>query len=319
MPGKRTHEREKALDRMLQTRSDAWAEVGLGIEVNKHEVRDAARRLVGELILLILIVLGENLALDHIDDLAKHGHHWVVSKTVIRLLAVAAVLGIGWLIARDVSRVAPALFRRMDPATAGTVEFVTRFLAVVLTVLGALAVGGISFQALAVGGAFTAVVLGLAAQQTLGNLFAGMVLLSARPFKLGERVRLRAGALGGQAEGVVSSLGLLYTTLAIGDDRMMIPNTIVLGATVVPVTEPEPVDVRVRLQAGMLPSHVHALLQQNVVIPTRSDPSVILEEIDADEVIVRVQATPERHADGIRLADQIIAALTAISGEQPAG
>ena len=56
-------------------------------------------------------------------------------------------------------------------------------------------------------------IVGLAAQQTLGNGFAGMVLLSARPFRVGERVRLQAGAVGGTVEGIVSSLGLLYTTL----------------------------------------------------------------------------------------------------------
>ena len=59
-------------------------------------------------------------------------------------------------------------------------------------------------------------ILGLAAQQTLGNLFAGTVLLSARPFRVGERVRLQGGGLAGKLEGVVSSLGLLYTTFAAG-------------------------------------------------------------------------------------------------------
>ena len=62
---------------------------------------------------------------------------------------------------------------------------------------------------LAVGGAFTAVIVGLAAQQTLGNLFAGIVLLSARPFRVGDRVRLQGGGLAGEIEGIVSSLGLL--------------------------------------------------------------------------------------------------------------
>ena len=46
---------------------------------------------------------------------------------------------------------------------------------------------GCSRATLAVGGAFTAVVFGLAAQQTLGNVIAGTVLLSARPFRVGER------------------------------------------------------------------------------------------------------------------------------------
>lgn len=39
-----------------------------------------------------------------------------------------------------------------------------------------------------------AVVVGLAAQQTLGDLIAGMVLIAARPFRVGDRVRLQAGA-----------------------------------------------------------------------------------------------------------------------------
>ncbi len=77
---------------------------------------------------------------------------------------------------------------------------------------------GIEAKTLALGGAFTAVILGLAAQQTLGNLFAGTVLLSARPFRVGERVRLQGGPLAGQVEGIVSSLGLLYTTFATGED-----------------------------------------------------------------------------------------------------
>ena len=47
-------------------------------------------------------------------------------------------------------------------------------------------------------------VFGLAAQQTLGNLIAGMVLISARPFKVGDRVRLQAGGIAGQIEGVVA-------------------------------------------------------------------------------------------------------------------
>ena len=74
----------------------------------------------------------------------------------------------------------------------------------------------------------------------LGNLFAGMVLLSARPFRVGERVRLQAGNVGGSVEGIVSSLGLLYTTLARGEDRVLIPNSVVLAAAVVPIRSPIP-------------------------------------------------------------------------------
>ena len=124
---------------------------------------------------------------------------------------------LGWAIARDVGRsLGPPLFRRLDPATAGTVGFLIRLVTIVVALLVALRVAGIEPRTLALGGAFTAVIFGLAAQQTLGNLIAGTVLLSARPFRVGDRVRLQGGPLAGQIEGTVSSLGLLYTTLRAG-------------------------------------------------------------------------------------------------------
>ncbi len=300
--------KDRALDQMFETRSEAWAAVGLEVEVNQHAVRRAAWRLLAEVIALIAVVAGKNVAVNNISDLH-------VSKTVVQIVAMVLVLVLGWLISGDLSRMAPALFRRMDPATAGTVGFLIRLVAVVATVLGALAVGGITVQALAVGGAFTAVVLGLAAQQTLGNLFAGMVLLSARPFKLGERVRLQAGPLGGSIEGIVASLGLLYTTLSRGEERVMVPNNVVLSSAVLPLREPDSVDVKVTLAAGLRPSQVQAILDTNISTETRKAPSVLLQEIKGDSVIVRVKATPERASDGARLADEIIAALANVTGE----
>jgi hypothetical protein len=308
---------------MFETRSQAWADAGLEFEINRHAVRTASRRLVVEIPVLFAVVIAEAQARDHLHDIYErnkdHPHarpeHWFVGKTPVTIVAVLLVLALGWLISRDLAKVAPALFKRMDPATAGTVEFLIRFLTVAATVLGGLAVAGISLQAVAVGGAFTAVILGLAAQQTLGNVFAGMVLLTARPFRLGERVRLQAGVLAGSIEGIVASLGLLYTTLSRGDERVMIPNTIVLSATIVPVREPESVDVKVTLGPGVRPSHVQAVLDSNISTPTRKTPRVLLEEISGASVVVRVQATPERSSDGARLADEIIAVLVSVTGE----
>jgi small conductance mechanosensitive channel len=114
--------------------------------------------------------------------------------TPVRVGAAIVMVVLGWALARDLGRfTAPALFRRMDPATAGTVGFLIRLVFIVAAALFALRVAGLQPATLAVGGAITAVVFGLAAQQTLGNLIAGMVLISARPFKVGDRVRLQAG------------------------------------------------------------------------------------------------------------------------------
>lgn len=315
--------------RMFETRSEAWAAVGLEAQINRQEAQRALRVLPLELLLVAAVIWGESVTRTHFNHVTAnasaaakdhrlpypHLAHWFIGETPITIVAVVLVLTLGWMISRDISKVAPALFRRMDPATAGTVEFAIRFIAVAVTMLAALAVGGISLQAIAVGGGFAAVVMGLAAQQTLGNLFAGMVLLSARPFRLGERVRFQAGALAGGADGVVASLGLLYTTLSRGDERIMIPNTLVLSSAIVPLREPEPVDVRVTLTSSIRPSHIQSILDSNVTTPTRKAPSVLLEEINGDSIVVRVQAIPERNSDGAKLADEVIAALVSVTGE----
>ncbi|MGZ4173677.1 MAG: mechanosensitive ion channel domain-containing protein [Solirubrobacteraceae bacterium] len=292
---------------MFETRSHAWEAVGLARQVSQQAVRRARRQA------LAIVALLAGVLLAYANRKSLFGHNL---DTEVRVATVIALVGLGWAFARDIGKAAaPTFFRRMDPGTAGTVGFLVRLATMAVTLFAALRIGGLNPQTLAVGGAFTAVVLGLAAQQTLGNLIAGMVLLSARPFRVGERVRLQAGPLGGTAEGIVSSLGLLYTTLARGEDRIMVPNNVVLASAVVPLREPESVDVKVRLRAGIRPTQVQLILDEGISTQTRAKPRVLLEEIDGEDVVVRVQATPERSKDGARLADEIIAGLSGVTAE----
>ena len=77
-----------------------------------------------------------------------------------------------------------------------------------------------------------AVVLGIAAQQSLGNVFAGLVLLFARPFGIGDHVRVRSGALGGIFEGWVTEMSLTYVSLEVEGAVFKIPNSAMLAAGV---------------------------------------------------------------------------------------
>ncbi len=221
----------KTPPKMFETRSQAWRDVGLLDQVSPRGARRARVEglVLAALFMAVVVVYEHRKGLLGVDTPGSAPE----VNTLVQILTALALLGLGWAIARDAGQaLGPALFRRMDPATAGTVGFLVRLGTVMLALFVALGVAGVETRTLALGGAFTAVVLGLAAQQTLGNLIAGTVLLSAGPFRVGDHVRLQGGPLAGQIEGVVSSLGLLYTTFATAEGSVQVPNSVVLNVAV---------------------------------------------------------------------------------------
>ena len=83
------------------------------------------------------------------------------------------------------------------------------------------------------------VIVGLAAQNTLGNLVAGISLLLYRPFKLGDRVQVTAPT--GLETGRVESLILGYTLLRTDDNRrVVVPNSVMASQTTINLTGNDP-------------------------------------------------------------------------------
>lgn len=233
----------------------------------------------------------------------------------VRILAVVALVVLGWFFASALGRLlGPLLFRRLDPGTAGTVGFLIRLLAIAVAVLVALRMAGLRPGTLATGGAVVSILFGLAAQQTLGNLFAGTVLLSSQPFRLGDEIRLQNTSLGDHVEGRVSTLGLLYTTLTRGRGSILVPNSVVLSSAVVPLREPSTIDLHARLRSGRGPGDVQALLD-DLSTPMRGRAHVELEEVDRKEAVVRIEATPTSDADGAKLADEILQRLEGLTSD----
>jgi small-conductance mechanosensitive channel len=300
---------------MFETRSQAWKEVGLLRQISPRVVKRARLEALVLVPLFVGIVVVYNNRVDLLGTptRATRGHPLGSLEAPVQIATVLVLVILGWAIARDIGRaLGPPLFRRLDPATAGTAGFLIRLTTVVVALVVALDVAGVKTQTLALGGAFTAVIFGLAAQQTLGNVFAGTVLLSARPFRVGERVRLQGGGLAGQIEGTVSSLGLLYTTFARGDDSIMVPNSVVLNVAVIPLREPDAVNLRARLRSGMTPGELQEALENSLETPLRGSPRITLEELDGDDVVVNIAATPRRSAEGRQLASEL---LTIVSRE----
>jgi small-conductance mechanosensitive channel len=278
----------------------------------KQRAAERARRAWLQLLLLLPLLAGVLVA--------YHYRHQPGAELPIRIASVVLLVVIGFALTRSIARALhPVVLKRLDPGAAGTVDFLIHLAGLGLALIVALRLAGVRPSTLAVGGAMTAVVAGMAAQQTLGNLFAGMVLLTARPFRVGDRIRVQAGALAGGSDGEVRSVGLFYTTLAAGAKTTAVPNSVVVSSAIVPLREPAAVEIRARLHREVKPSALQGLLDESVQTPTRGQPYIDVEEIDQSEVVMCIAATPQSGDDGARLADEILDAVGEVLEPEPAG
>jgi small-conductance mechanosensitive channel len=103
--------------------------------------------------------------------------------------------------------------------------------------------GGILASASVVG-----IVVGLAAQRTLGNFIAGIMIALTQPVRLGDRVTVTG------VEGIVEEIGLIYTFIRTPDnERLVIPNEKLASDTITNSTIRSPetfAEVTVQLPAS---------------------------------------------------------------------
>jgi small conductance mechanosensitive channel len=128
------------------------------------------------------------------------------------------------------------------PAAGAAVRMLLAGVGYLVVAFSVLAVLDVSIEHLLVGAGLAGVVLGIAAQQSLGNVFAGLVLVTARPFSVGDHVRIRSGALGGIFDAWIEEMSLAYVTLRTDDGHLKIPNSAMLAAGIgqLPRTGPVP-------------------------------------------------------------------------------
>ena len=150
---------------------------------------------------------------------------YMVGAAAFLVFGLAAALGLS-------SRAGARSQQLIGRAHAGILRYVLVLLGVFAVLTISLAIAHIDVKQLLVSGAVAGVLIGIAAQQSLANLFAGLVLLFAHPFRVGDRVRLRAGALSGQVDGTVLDLSLAYVRLDTDEGPLLVPNSQALAAAV---------------------------------------------------------------------------------------
>jgi small-conductance mechanosensitive channel len=148
--------------------------------------------------------------------------------------SAGALLLFGTLATTRLSRVlARHAMAKSMPSAEGAVRIVSAGVGYLIVIFGVLSVLNVQIDKLLVGAGLAGIVLGIAAQQSLGNVFAGLVLILARPFRVGDRIRVRSGALGGIFDARVREMSLTYVTLQSDDGEWKIPNSAMLAAGVI--------------------------------------------------------------------------------------
>lgn len=151
--------------------------------------------------------------------------------TIERWIVFGAVLAAALLAAKLVDRRLSG--RDLPP------EAVTRYRVLRRTIVAAIVAVGLLSALLAIpavrtvagavlgSAAVVGLVVGLAAQSTLANVVAGVLIAFTQPLRIGDRVGI------GDDEGIVEEIGLIYTFVRLDDgSRLVIPNNKLASDTI---------------------------------------------------------------------------------------
>jgi small-conductance mechanosensitive channel len=189
---------------------------------------------------IALAALGLGLAYGKVEKSSLHQklYGWAAAAVLVFAGAYAIIH-----LSRAIGRL---VTRQSNPGAGGTIRLVTNGLGYVFLIIALLAVLGVSLDHLLIGAGVAGIILGVAAQQSLGNVFAAIVMLFARPFVVGDHIRIRSGVTG-VLDVKVLGTGLTYVTVMTDDGVLRVPNSIMLGAGighlkqgVAPIPSPPP-------------------------------------------------------------------------------
>lgn len=199
-------------------------------------VASQAKARLGWAVVSTLVAIAAIVGDSNTHNMVKH-HLWPKHHGMEWRYLMAAVFLIAGSIA--VRRIATQIGRVVTagggaPAGAALRLFLT-ILGLIVVVIVTIGLLGVSPTRLLAAAGITGVILGLAAQQSLGNVFAGIVLMVARPFVVGQRIRVRSGSFGGIFEGQVRGMGLTYVEILVDEEGLFrVPNLGMLAAAVGP-------------------------------------------------------------------------------------
>lgn len=158
--------------------------------------------------------------------------------------------------------------------------------------------------ALGIGG----VAIGLAAKDTLGNMFAGFVILIDRPFRPGDRIKLASGEIG-----EVLDVGTRSTRIKLVDQNtLIVPNSDLVNTRVVNLTYPSHAtlaSVELKLAYGSdveaVKQMVLALVKEQPEVVAEPAPAVMLTHFGDHALIMTLTYVISQFGDALKVQDRV--------------
>jgi small-conductance mechanosensitive channel len=226
----------------------------------------------------------------------------------IGLLAVAVGLG-----ATAVREIINAIFRSMDRQAAVIWRNLSTWTLYALLALMIASALGVNLSGLLVGGAIVGVIVATASQASLGNFFAGLVLMFGRPYRVGGSIRVRGSIAGGVVfEGTVIDMGALYTTLrTAGGETLKLPNSGVVNSALEMGDAPLQAEVEVEIPPNTALGPVEEIVRARIGQPDAwiAIRPQTLRTLEQTTLVCKVQIRSQTPVEPMVLAEALIQAV----------
>jgi small-conductance mechanosensitive channel len=252
------------------------------------------RVLLRNLVLTAILAVGLFVLFTVFNRRVLHG----LTDPEVLLLEAGAIVLVAWLVSASVTGAVNAVVARRGQLSRGHV--IRLFLNLIIAIGAVFALfdlAGVSAESIFLGSAFAGIILGLAAQTVLANVFAGILLAVSDPFRPGDRASFISSSYGAlppsyphemmypSYSGTIEDVGLIYTVLALdGGGLAKIPNSVVIGALVLQPRSTQSTRVRMTFPLSIPVATVEAALSDLARDYPATSPRASLPKLEVADV-----------------------------------
>jgi hypothetical protein len=161
-----------------------------------------------------------------VDPIAYLQFYWNQISPYVFLVAAVVIIGIVYIVVTRVAK-RSLLAVGMGQEAATSIVLILRLIFFIAVVMLLVSFFEASYAAILSVSAIFGTALGLAFSTALSNIVSGLYVLAARPFRVGDYVRI------GTMEGIVREITLNYTRILLPDETIqLVPNSKVVSSEV---------------------------------------------------------------------------------------